>query len=212
MPFPILYAIGVIAVRVVIAVAPVVIKVVLPKALPQVVKQIPKPAKEAAKQVPKTAKGAPTKPNTPLNKYKDKAKKKKKKGPCDHLKRGKGKGDYRGGAHSETTKPKNDGKDSHHMPSDKASPLPKKDGPAIQMDPADHKETSSNGNQGNEGKKYRDGIKEKISKGKWRDAMATEVKDARRVARESGNPKKYNEAIKESLAYFKCLEKHGLLK
>ena len=208
MPFPILYAIGVIAVRVVIAVAPVVIKVVLPKALPQVVKQIPK----AAKQVPKAAKGAPKKGNTPLNKYKDKAKTKKKKGPCDHLKKGNGKGDYRGGAHSETSKPKNDGKDSHHMPADKSNPLPTKDGPAIQMDPKDHKKTTSNGNNGAEGRKYRDGIKDKIAQGKWRDVMATEIKDARRVARKSGDPTKYNQAIKESLAYFKCLEKYGLLK
>ena len=41
--------------------------------------------------------------------------------------------------------------------------------------------------------------------------MAKEIKDTRRVAREINDPKKYNEAMQEMLAYFKCLEKHGLL-
>lgn len=34
----------------------------------------------------------------------------------------------------------------------------------------------------------------------------------RRVAKESGDQRKYNEATKEMAAYFNCLEKHGLLK
>ena len=42
--------------------------------------------------------------------------------------------------------------------------------------------------------------------------MTMEIRDIRRVATEAGDPKKYNQAIKEMLAYFKCLEKHGLLK
>ena len=36
----------------------------------------------------------------------------RKKGPCDHLRQGNGTGPYRGGAHSKTSKPSNDGKDS----------------------------------------------------------------------------------------------------
>lgn len=36
--------------------------------------------------------------------------------PCDHLKQGSGKGSYRGGARSKTSKSVNDGKDSHHTP------------------------------------------------------------------------------------------------
>ena len=132
-------------------------------------------------------------------------------GPCDHLKQGSGKGPYRGGAHSKTSKPKNDGKDSHHIPSDAASPLSKKDGPAIQMHPKDHGKTSSNG-QTPGYEDYIDSIGELIKQGRWRDALAKEVKDVRRVAREIGDPKKYNEALQEMLEYFKCLGKNGLLK
>ncbi|MCU0924808.1 MAG: hypothetical protein MUF44_01855 [Hydrogenophaga sp.] len=208
MPFP-LIAVVVAVVRVA---APIVIRVAI-----QAAKQAPKVGKGVVKQAPQATKQAvkkngPKKGNTPVNKYKDKAKKKEKKpkGPCDHLKKGNGKGDYRGGAHSETTKPRRDGKDSHHMPTDKASPLVKKDGPAIQMNPKDHGKTSSNGQSAG----YADYIADiagLLNEGKWRDAMAVEVKDVRRVAREIGDPKKYNEAIKEALAYFKCLEKHGIL-
>ena len=134
------------------------------------------------------------------------------KGPCDHLKKGNGKGPYRGGAHSETSKPKNDGKDSHHMPADDASSLPTKEGPAIQMGPMDHANTSSNGRWGNDSKEYRKMIQGMLEKREWRKALATEILDVRRVAREANDPKRYNEAVKEMLAYFKCLEANGLLK
>lgn len=134
------------------------------------------------------------------------------KGPCDHLKKGSGKGPYRGGAHSQTSKPKNDGKDSHHMPADDSSPLPTKDGPAIQMGPMDHANTSSNGRWGNDSKEYRKMIQGMLEKSEWRKALATEILDVRRVAREANDPKRYNEAVKEMLAYFKCLEANGLLK
>ncbi len=40
-------------------------------------------------------------------------------------------GNYKGGKHRETSKPVGDGKHSHHMPADSASPLNKADGPAI---------------------------------------------------------------------------------
>ncbi|WP_267875872.1 hypothetical protein [Massilia sp. CCM 8734] len=42
--------------------------------------------------------------------------------------------------------------------------------------------------------------------------MRIEIDDVRRVAREAGDPKRYNEAMHEMLEYFKCLEKNGLLK
>jgi histone H3/H4 len=132
------------------------------------------------------------------------------KGPCDHLKKGNGKGPYRGGAHSQTSKPKNDGKDSHHMPADDVSPLPRKDGPAIQMDPRDHMETGSRG-MGLQNIEYREMLENLINKKEWRKAMAIEMRDVRRIAREAGDPRKYNEALKEMLEYFKCLEKNGLL-
>jgi hypothetical protein len=72
----------------------------------------------------------------------------KKDGPCDHLRQGSGTGPYRGGAHGKTSKPRNDQKDSHHMPADDASPIARDDGPAIQMHPDDHGITSSNGRGG----------------------------------------------------------------
>jgi hypothetical protein len=134
------------------------------------------------------------------------------KGPCDHLKKGQGEGPYRGGAHSETSKPLNDGKDSHHMPAKDSSPLPVNDGPAIQMNPTDHRITASNGNQGLKGIKYRDKLDTLIAQGKWREAMALEISDVRKIARKSGDARKYNEAMLEMLEYFKCLGKNGLLK
>jgi hypothetical protein len=215
MPAPLILVVVVAVARVA---APVVIKVAIqaakqaPKAAKKAAQQAPKAAKKTVQAAPKKAASGVKKPNTSTNKYRDKKNKKeeKKEGPCDHLKKGNGKGDYRGGAHSETSKPRNDKKDSHHMPTDAASPLPKKDGPAMQMDPKDHGKTSSNGQSAG----YLDYIAHiagLISEGKWRDAMATEIKDVRRVAKESGDQKKYNEAIKESLEYFKCLEKHKLL-
>ncbi len=53
---------------------------------------------------------------------------------------------FKGGKHGQTKLPVGDGLDSHHMPSDKASPLSRNEGPAIQMDPADHRQTASYGN------------------------------------------------------------------
>jgi hypothetical protein len=136
--------------------------------------------------------------------------KKQKPGPCDHLRQGNGKGPYRGGAHSKTSKPVNDGKDSHHAPADDVSPLARKDGPAIQMHPNDHKQTSSRGS-GTANVRYREMIEQLIKNGEWRKAMAIELKDIRDVAKNSGDARKYNEAMLEMLEYFKCLEKNALL-
>ncbi|HDR9086724.1 hypothetical protein [Burkholderia vietnamiensis] len=132
-------------------------------------------------------------------------------GPCDHLKQGSGKGPYRGGAHSKTSKPANDGKDSHHMPADDVSPLKRSDGPAIQMDPDDHAMTSSNGQNGRAGKAYRAMIGGLLRDGKWREAMLKEILDVRKLASEINDGRKYNEAMLEMLEYFKCLERNGLL-
>ncbi|MCB1915650.1 MAG: hypothetical protein KDG52_08040 [Rhodocyclaceae bacterium] len=138
-------------------------------------------------------------------------KKKREPGPCDHLRQGNGSGPYRGGAHAKTSKPVGDGLDSHHMPADDASPLARNDGPAIQMDPADHAITSSNGRGGSEARDYRRMVQGLIENGDWRSAMALEILDVREVAKTIGEPGKYNEAMLEMLEYFKCLEKHGLL-
>lgn len=136
--------------------------------------------------------------------------KRREKGPCDHLRQGSGKGPYRGGAHGKTSKPKNDKKDSHHMPADDVSPLKRKDGPAIQMEPADHKLTASNGSS-REAVQYREMIEELLRNGDWRKAMSIEIRDVRQIAKEMGDPRKYNEAALEMLEYFKCLAIHGLL-
>lgn len=143
---------------------------------------------------------------------KDTTVKKKDKGPCDHLRQGNGKGPYRGGAHSKTSQPVNDKKDSHHMPAKESSPLDPKDGPAIQMEPVDHRATTSNGNNGHAGRAYRAMIENLLKNGDWRKAMAIEIKDVRRTAKDVNDPRKYNEAMLEMMEYFKCLEKHGLLK
>lgn len=83
-----------------------------------------------------------------------------------------------------------------------------RDGPAIAMDPADHAETSSYKNS-TAAKQYRDRLATMIASGKYRDAMATEIRDVRRVARAAGNSTKYNEAMQEMLAYSRC---RGMLK
>lgn len=136
--------------------------------------------------------------------------KKGKKGPCDDLKKGNGPGQHRGGAYDKTRGSKKDNTESHHMPAKKASPLREEDGPAIQMDQSDHWETSSNGS-GVANKSYLNTIKKLVDDKKWREAMAAEIRDVRRVAREAGDLRKYNEAIKEMLKYFHCLDKSGLL-
>lgn len=116
------------------------------------------------------------------------------------------KGPYRGGPHSQTKLPVGDKLDSHHLPADAVSPIPREKGPAIKMDPADHKETSSNGS-GLDAIEYRAEVKELLDAGRMRDAMAKEIKDVRRAADVvSGKPTKYNEAIQEMLEYSKKME------
>ena len=114
---------------------------------------------------------------------------------------------YRGGPHGETKGPKGDQLESHHMPADSTTDLPKDKGPAIQMERADHLETSSHGSKGVQAAEYRAKIEELIDKGEWRKALAEEIKDVRRVA-----GTKYNQAIKEMLEYARTLKEAGFLK
>ena len=109
---------------------------------------------------------------------------------------------FRGGPHSEMKKPVGDMRDSHHMPARSVSPLHPEAGPAIQMDRADHLLTSSVGTTP-EAVEYRTTIKALLEEGKWREAMALEIRDVRRVA-----GSKYGQAIREMLEYAKEL---GLL-
>ncbi|MFN9371898.1 MAG: polymorphic toxin-type HINT domain-containing protein [Planctomycetaceae bacterium] len=114
-------------------------------------------------------------------------------------------GKYRGGAHSEMTSisKRGDGLDSHHMPDRYADPSTTSlDGPAIQMDPSDHHATSSNGRHGTAAARYRAKTAEMIANGRYRDAMAREIRDVRRAASVvSGDVTKYNQAIREMLEY-----------
>jgi hypothetical protein len=119
-------------------------------------------------------------------------------------------GDYRGGAHSEMSKPKNDGLDSHHAPADDASPLSRNAGPAIQMDPNDHHKTPSNG-QMKGAAIYSYDIKQLLDKGEWRNALAKEIRAVRKIANVIKDPRKYNDAISEILKHFHCLDKNNLL-
>ena len=111
--------------------------------------------------------------------------------------------EFKGGSYNKMTKPKGDGLDAHHMPADSSSPIPRKDGPAIQMEPADHVETSSFGKKGEQ---YREDLKQQWSSGDQgkRDAMAKEIKDVRRSSdKVSGDLTKYNQANRQMLDYAK---------
>jgi RHS repeat-associated protein len=126
--------------------------------------------------------------------------------PCDCLKKGnqEGKGEFRGGSKGGISRP---GIEGHHMPADAVTKnqsdyVGYRSGPAIQMTPEDHAETSSYKNS-TAAQQYR----EKVSTMSNRDAMATEIRDVRRVARAAGDPKKYNTAMQEMLSYSKCIGK-----
>ncbi|MFC1783308.1 RHS repeat domain-containing protein [Planctomycetota bacterium] len=110
------------------------------------------------------------------------------------------KGNFRGGPHGLTKGPKGDMLDSHHMPAKSTYDMDEDLMPAIQMDRLDHKNTRSYG-YGSEAIEYREALSELIGEGDFRDAMAMDILDVRRVAREGGNPRKYNEAIREMLNY-----------
>jgi hypothetical protein len=128
--------------------------------------------------------------------------------PCKHLRQGDGKGKYRGGAHGNTKGPRNDGLDSHHMPSKDQYKGNIDDLPAIQMEPADHAKTMSNGNKGLKGIEFRRQQRDLINNGKFEEALKREIDDVKRIARESGDPKKYDEAIEEMKKYAECRQKH----
>jgi hypothetical protein len=85
----------------------------------------------------------------------------------------------------------------HHMPADSISPLSRARGPAIQMEQADHALTMSYGNSA-AAQAYRQEIQQLIQQGRWREAMAREIRDVRRIA-----GSKYNQAVQEMLEYMR---------
>jgi len=109
---------------------------------------------------------------------------------------------YVGGAHKETSRPVGDSLDSHHCPAKacyKNAPISSQDGPAIKMDPGDHRQTASYGGSP-EAKAYRKQQKELIDQGKVHEAVQMDIDDLRS---KFGN--KYDSAIKEMESYLNTL-------
>ncbi|MCP5528185.1 MAG: DUF4150 domain-containing protein [Verrucomicrobiales bacterium] len=96
---------------------------------------------------------------------------------------------------------KGKGKQMHHMPADSASPLPRNDGPAIAMDPADHAKTASYDNMAG-AKEFREAQRQLIEQGKFRDAMQMDISD---IQAKFGS--KYDDAIQEMLDYTRTIGK-----
>lgn len=131
--------------------------------------------------------------------------------PCAHLAKGNpnGEGPYRGGSY-DGTKGAGEDRESDHIPAKSVSPLGEGRSPAISKDKPDHRIAMSTGS-GRDAKQWRKEQQRLIDAGRYRDATAMDYRDTRRVARQTGDPRKYNEALMERSAYHRCLEKHGLL-
>ncbi|MCO6051747.1 DUF4150 domain-containing protein [Mesorhizobium sp. RP14(2022)] len=131
--------------------------------------------------------------------------------PCAHLAKGdpNGPGDYRGGSY-EGTRGAGEDRESDHIPPKSVSPLSEGQSPAISKDKKDHRRAMSTGSS-DEARDWRKEQQRLINAGRYRDAAAMDYHDTRRVARETGDQRKYNQALKERSAYQRCLEKHGLL-
>jgi RHS repeat-associated protein len=102
---------------------------------------------------------------------------------------------YRGGSYIGVKG--NTGTVAHHLLPDSISPISRDKGMAIQMDPADHVQTSSWGSS-TSAKSYRSTMKDLIQTGRIRDALAMEIRDIR-----SKFGSKYNSAISGALRYGK---------
>ena len=102
--------------------------------------------------------------------------------------------DYAGGAYKDLAGTGR-GLECHHCPSNAASPLSKGDGPAIQMDPGDHRQTASWGNS-REARDYRSRQGEMIEGGDFKGAQQMDVDD---IQSKFGN--KYDDAIQQMQRY-----------
>jgi filamentous hemagglutinin len=111
--------------------------------------------------------------------------------------------DISGGAHRDTSKPVNDGLDSHHCPAKTCysdAPISSSDGPAIKMDPVDHQRTASYGSSP-EAKAYRAEQQKLLQEGKLKEAIEMDVQDIR-----SKFGSKYDEALKQMQDYANSLD------
>lgn len=109
---------------------------------------------------------------------------------------------YRGGAHVFMQQP---GLESHHMPPDMASPLPKDMGPAIQMDERDHYGTPSFGR--NRFTPFMRSQGQLANTGQFMAAFAIDAAAVR-----ARFPGKYDAAIAQAMAYGSCLQASGLVR
>ncbi|CAG67838.1 MULTISPECIES: hypothetical protein [Acinetobacter] len=118
-------------------------------------------------------------------------------------------GEVLGGAHKDTSKPVNDGFDSHHCPAKncyKDAPISSSDGPAIKMEPADHRETASYGNS-DAAKKYREKQQELLNQGRLQEAVDMDIHDIR-----SKFGDKYDQHILEMQKYIDTLDPNIFIK
>ncbi|MCX8254977.1 MAG: DUF4150 domain-containing protein [Beijerinckiaceae bacterium] len=142
--------------------------------------------------------------------------KKRFKNPCKHLAKGdpKGPGPYRGGSKDGTTG-LGSNLESNHVPAWNGGAsdtgLSYGASPSGAMDKMDHRDSVSSTGSSASAEAWRTQTQDKVLSGNYRDAVAQDYRDLRRVAAESGDPKKYNQMMKEMSAYRKCLEQHGLL-
>lgn len=107
----------------------------------------------------------------------------------------------RGGAHKHVQGIK--GNHSHHIPQDAASPIDRKDGPAITMTAEDHRQLISS-RSGARGKEFLRKQKEFIEKGDYRSAMDLEINNIRELFRD-----KYDDGIEQMLSYSRSI---GIIK
>lgn len=109
---------------------------------------------------------------------------------------------FHGGAYGKMIEPPRDGLVAHHMPANSVNGLPRREGPAIQMEVNDHKMTSSWGNR-KESQLFNQVQGELVEAGEMRKAMFNEIMDIRRIEKTIGEPGKYRKAIREMLDYTK---------
>ncbi len=135
--------------------------------------------------------------------------------PCAHLACGAPGSTYRGGAHGCVGRPAMkalpDGAiHSHHTPADHYSHLPTPVGPSVQLAASDHRNTSSYGRRVH-GPRYAP-QRQALASGRTMEAIFYDVADIRNVAREAGDPTRYDAAISQMLGYAECLHAHGIIR
>lgn len=135
--------------------------------------------------------------------------------PCAHLACGAPGSAYRGGAHGCVGKADNKigpsgSIHSHHTPADVYSPLPRPVGPAIQMRDVDHRLTSSYGSKVH-GPSYQP-QRAALARGQTMQALLMDAAEVRAIAAQTGDPTRYDDALRQMFLYANCLKQNGLMK